>query len=440
MKAWSAPVLPETDVRGTAAVPQLFDTRLDRTVTLPEAESAGLYVCGITPYDATHMGHAATYVAFDLLHRALLDAGQRVVYVQNVTDVDDPLLERAEATGVDWRDLAREQTDLFRADMEALAVLPPEQYIGATESVEWIVPWVQRMLEDGTAYRVPGWTDDEGTVHPDGDVYFDVRAAADRTNDPRRWYLGYVSGYTEEQMAPLFAERGGDPQRPGKRDPFDPLLWRAAREGEPSWEGGDLGPGRPGWHIECTVIAERFLGTPYTIQGGGSDLRFPHHEMGAGHAFAMTGQEMARHYAHTGMVGLDGEKMSKSLGNLVLVSTLRRDGVDPRAIRLAILANHYRTDWSWSDDLLSAAKERLDRWSRALEAARYAEPSEGAESDEALTVAAGVREALGRDLDAPAALRIVDAWAEDVLHGGPASAADPAPVSDVVALRLGVTL
>jgi len=247
MKSWTA--TPWTPLPGHAPAPTLYDTRLARTEALPEAPTAGLYVCGITPYDATHMGHAATYVAFDLLHRALRDAGQEVTYVQNVTDVDDPLLERAEATGVDWRELAAEQTELFRTDMRALNVLPPAHYIGATEAVEWIVPWVETMLQRGTAYRVPGGPDEHGVPQPDGDVYFDVRAAADTEHDPARWFLGRVSGYTDEQMRPLFAERGGDPQRPGKRDPFDPLLWRVHRDGDPSWDGAALGRGPPGWHI-----------------------------------------------------------------------------------------------------------------------------------------------------------------------------------------------
>lgn len=433
MHAWTSPETAFLD--STAETPSIHDSRLGRVVRLPEEAEAGLYVCGITPYDATHMGHAATYVAFDLLNRAWRDAGATVHYVQNVTDVDDPLLERAEATGVDWRELAREQTDLFRTDMEALAVYPPEHYVGATEAVDWLVPWIEQMLAEGTAYTVPGYTDAQGVRHPDGDVYFDVRAARDTKNDPARWYLGYESGYTEEQMRPLFAERGGDPDRPGKKDPFDPLLWRAHREGEPSWDAGSLGPGRPGWHIECSVIAHRYLGAPYTVQGGGSDLRFPHHEMGAGHTFAVTGEEMARHYAHTGMVGLDGEKMSKSKGNLVLVSTLRREGVDPRAIRLAILANHYRSDWFWTEELLRQAQDRLGRWSTALDAARAASAAEhGTEASDRLV--REVRAALGNDLDAPAALAAVDAWAAE----DPASAGDPETVAVLVDSRLGISL
>src|SRR6478735_4321231 len=304
---------------------RLFDTAAGREVALEREARPSMYVCGITPYDATHMGHAASYVAFDLLNRAWRDAGSEVSYVQNVTDVDDPLLERATATGVDWRDLAAEQVELFQTDMEALNVLAPDNYVGAVESIGLIVPEVERLVSMGLAYRVAG-TNGE----PDGDVYYDVEAAGKQSTAPDAWALGSISHLGESAMLELFAERGGDPGRAGKRQALDPLLWRVEREGEPSWPGGSLGPGRPGWHIECTVIAQKYLPAPFTVQGGGSDLIFPHHEMGAGHAYSLAGVPLAKHYAHAGMVGLDGEKMSKSKGNLVLVSKLRAAGEDRR--------------------------------------------------------------------------------------------------------------
>ena len=435
MKSWSARPVPQ--LPGTAPVPSVHDTRLRRRVRLPETPRVGLYVCGITPYDATHMGHAATYVAFDLLNRAWRDAGQDVTYVQNVTDVDDPLLERAAATGVDWRELAREQTDLFRADMSALNVVAPEHYVGATESVEWIVPAVESLVERGLAYRVPGTTDAEGVHGPDGDVYFDVHTAGRlRREDPDAWVLGEICGLSREEMLPLFAERGGDPDRPGKRDPLDPLLWRVHRDGEPSWDGGSLGTGRPGWHIECSLISLRFLPAPFTVQGGGSDLTFPHHDMGAGHSYALSGKPMAEHFVHTAMVGLDGEKMSKSKGNLVLVSALRESGVDPAAIRLAILASHYRTDWFWSDELLRQAQHRLAAWRAA--AARPL--TAGADA-----LLEAVRAALAEDLDAPAALAAMDAWAARntagaAARGAGASREDNSLARELVEARLGVIL
>lgn len=406
---------------------RLFDTAAGREVLLEQETRPSMYVCGITPYDATHMGHAASYVAFDLLNRAWRDAGQAVSYVQNVTDVDDPLLERAEATGVDWRDLAASQIELFQTDMAALNVLAPDHYVGAVESIDLIVPEVERLVGMGLAYTVEG-TNGE----PDGDVYYDVEAAGKQSVSPEAWTLGSISGLPESDMLELFAERGGDPGRGGKRQALDPLLWRVARDGEPSWPGGSLGAGRPGWHIECTVIAQKYLPAPFTVQGGGSDLIFPHHEMGAGHAFSLAGVPLARHFAHAGMVGLDGEKMSKSKGNLVLVSKLRAAGEEPAAIRLAILAHHYRSDWSWTDEGFAAAKAQLAAWRTAL---GHAPEGSGP------VLIAQMRDALAADLNAPAAVAAVSRWAQNANHdGGPASLPDQALVKDAVDALLGVRL
>ncbi|WP_394937664.1 cysteine--1-D-myo-inosityl 2-amino-2-deoxy-alpha-D-glucopyranoside ligase [Psychromicrobium sp. YIM B11713] len=417
MRAWKSPELRQ--LPGRLESLEIFDTMSRGRQQLPVEGEVSLYVCGITPYDATHMGHAATYLTFDLLGRAWRDAGATVKYVQNVTDVDDPLLERADRDGVDWRELAASQTDLFRADMEALQVLPPEHYIGAVEAIEWIVPEVERLVVEGLAYPVPG-----------GDIYFDVAAASQR-KVPEAWWLGQVSGLSENEMMPLFAERGGDPERFGKRNPLDALLWRTARDGEPSWPGGSLGEGRPGWHIECTVISRRFLPAPFTVQGGGSDLIFPHHEMSAGHAWALTQQPMSRFYAHTGMVGLDGEKMSKSKGNLVLVSALRASGVEPAAIRLAVLANHYRSDWFWTQELLTAAESRLVAWREALSTA----PKGSAEP-----LLAELRAAMADDLNAPEALSAIDRWAHAAGQQASQSDSDAGLVRLAVDQLLGVAL
>ena len=387
-----------------------------------------MYVCGITPYDATHMGHAASYVAFDLLNRAWRDGRQQVAYVQNVTDVDDPLLERATATGVDWRELAASQIKLFQTDMEALNVLAPDHYVGAVEAIPLIVPAIERLVERGLAYRVAGTAGE-----PDGDVYYDVEAAGKHSAEATdAWTLGAVSGLSDAEMLGLFAERGGDPGRAGKRQALDPLLWRVAREGEPSWPGDGLGAGRPGWHIECTVIAQKYLPAPFTVQGGGSDLIFPHHEMGAGHAYSLTGVPLAQHFAHAGMVGLEGEKMSKSKGNLVLVSKLRAAGEDPSAIRLAILAHHYRSDWSWTEAGFAQAKDRLRTWRAALDAAP---------AGSAAGLVSRLRAELSNDLNAPGAVAAMDEWAAAARQAaGAGSAPDAALAADAVNALLGVEL
>ena len=394
MHAWNSPEVPH--LVGSAPILELFDTATGRKRPTAPAETANapasMYVCGITPYDATHMGHAATYVAFDLLHRTWLDSGRTVTYTQNVTDVDDPLLERARDRGLDWRELAREQTELFRSDMEALNVIAPHHYLGAVETVDLLVPYIEKFVDSGIGYSVPA-----GEDGVEGDIYFDSIAAQNGA-----WQLGTVSGYDRQLMEQFSAERGGDPQRAGKRDPLDPLLWRAAREGEPSWDGGRLGPGRPGWHIECSIIARSTLPAPFTVQGGGSDLIFPHHEFSAAHASAADGKPLAELFAHTGMVGLDGEKMSKSLGNLVLVSKLREAGVEPVAIRTVLLGQHYRTDWFWTDQLLEAAQERVARWRERIEGTGLAE---------ATALLTRIRARMADDLNSPAALQAIDQWA-----------------------------
>jgi L-cysteine:1D-myo-inositol 2-amino-2-deoxy-alpha-D-glucopyranoside ligase len=365
-----------------------------------------MYVCGITPYDATHLGHANTYLAFDLVNRVWRDLGHRVHYVQNSTDVDDPLLERAQQTGEDWRALADREIQLFREDMTALRILPPDQYIGAVEAIPLVVEMIEKLRGRDAAYEV------------DGDVYFPVAA------DPS---FGEVSRLERAAMAELFAERGGDPDRPGKRDPLDPLLWMARRPGEPGW-ASPFGEGRPGWHVECSAISVEYLGMAFDVEGGGSDLAFPHHEMSAAHAQVATGERPhARAYVHAGMVGLDGEKMSKSRGNLVFVSKLRESGADPMAIRLALLAHHYRADWEWTGAALEEAAARLGRWRAA--AARPSGPP-------AAPLAATVRGHLADDLDAPAALAAIDAWA--AADGTDEQA--PAQVKAITDALLGVAL
>ncbi|TFD89197.1 cysteine--1-D-myo-inosityl 2-amino-2-deoxy-alpha-D-glucopyranoside ligase [Cryobacterium serini] len=405
MRAWERPEI--VSVPGESGAPWLHDTKTDSLVLAQPLASARLYVCGITPYDATHIGHANTYLAFDTLQRVWIDAGYRVHYAQNVTDIDDPLLERATATGVHWRDLAESQVELFRTDMEALGIIPPNDFVAVTEVIDEVAAAVALLQEAGLAYPVQ--TDDaiggaDGTIAVD--LYFDIRAAEASTG----WALGDESNLDPDSMLRLFSERGGDPDRAGKRDRLDPLLWRAARFGEPAWES-PVGAGRPGWHIECSVIALKELGTDFTVQGGGSDLIFPHHDMSAGHAEALSGHPLAGVYSHTGMVAYQGEKMSKSLGNLVLVSGLRAQGVDPRAIRLALLARHYRTDWEWTDALLEEAVARLSVWSAAFGAAALStaeSAANGGTPGSAASLVESLRLALRHDLNTPEALKLVD--------------------------------
>ncbi|MEU4422355.1 cysteine--1-D-myo-inosityl 2-amino-2-deoxy-alpha-D-glucopyranoside ligase [Actinoplanes sp. NPDC024001] len=414
MDAWTGhdvPRLPETPGRAPL---RLYDTARGSVQPSTPGSTATMYVCGITPYDATHLGHAATMITFDLVNRMWRDAGHDVRYVQNVTDIDDPLLERAQRDGEDWIVLAMRETALFREDMEALRIIPPAHYVGAVESIPKIVGHVTELVGRGAAYRL-----DDGT----GDVYFDISAA------PR---FGYESHLSRDEMISLSAERGGDPERAGKRDPLDPLLWRGARDGEPVWDGGELGPGRPGWHIECATIALDLLGDTIDVQGGGNDLLYPHHECSAAHAEVLTGAEpFAAHYAHAGMIGLDGEKMSKSRGNLVFVSRLRGDGVDPMAVRLGLLSGHYRSDRDWTDDVLKAGLGRLARWREAAAAA--AGPSGAG-------LLGAVREALADDLDTPGVLALVDAWAEAALAGAGDDTDAPALMSETVNALLGVRL
>jgi L-cysteine:1D-myo-inositol 2-amino-2-deoxy-alpha-D-glucopyranoside ligase len=407
MQSWPATALPTLPGPADTTPLRLWDSSSGGLADVrPQGPRARLYVCGITPYDATHLGHAATYLAFDTLVRLWHDRGLAVDSVQNVTDIDDPLLERAQRDGEDWVAVAERETALFREDMTALRVLPPTAYVGAVEAMDEIAAFVVRLLEAGAAYRV------------DDDVYFSVAAAE---------HFGEVSRYDVPTMLALAAERGGDPDRRGKKDPLDPLLWLAARPGEPSWDS-PLGTGRPGWHVECTAIALNRLGAAFDVQGGGSDLAFPHHEMSAAHAEAGTGSSpFARAYVHAGMVGLDGEKMSKSRGNLVFVSRLRAQGVDPGALRLALLGAHYRSDREWSPSTLEDGERRLSAWRAGT--ARPAGPAGDA-------LLASLRAALADDLDTPTALALVDAWS--ATPGDDATA--PGLVADAVDALLGVRL
>jgi L-cysteine:1D-myo-inositol 2-amino-2-deoxy-alpha-D-glucopyranoside ligase len=379
----------------------------------PQDGEARIYACGITPYDATHLGHAFTYVSIDLLLRAWLDAGLDVRYAQNVTDVDDPLLERAAVTGQDWAKLAEEQTQLYREDMRALRVLPPRELTGVVESLDLVTDVIGQLKDRQLVYQLAD------PQYPDW--YFSVTGTSNLLEGAP------VSMLEAEQV---FAQRGGDPEREGKRHRLDCLVWRQERPGEPAWQTW-LGRGRPGWHVECTAIALDALGPAFDVQAGGSDLAFPHHPMCAAESSALTGQRFAQAFLHTGMVGYQGEKMSKSLGNLVFVNQMLADGVDPMAVRLLLLGHHYRSDWEYRPEQLETADATVVRWRAAIAAPMgpRVEP-----------LLAAVRQALRTDLDAPVAVAAVDDWAQAALAGVGTDSAAPAQVRQLVDALLGVQL
>jgi L-cysteine:1D-myo-inositol 2-amino-2-deoxy-alpha-D-glucopyranoside ligase len=314
-----------------------------------------MYVCGITPYDSTHLGHAATYLSFDLINRYQQLANLQVSFVENITDADDPLLERAKRDGQDWQVLANSQVDLFISDMTALRILPPSQLVKVTDSLDLVESFIDKLDRNGHIYQI------------DGDFYFSVDK-----------YLDSLPISLAEAIS-VFAERGGDPDKEGKRHPLDAVVWSANKNGEPGWNS-KYGFGRPGWHIECTAIACEFLDNDekdpvIQLQGGGSDLIFPHHFMSAQIVKAALGRDFAESYIHAGMISLDGEKMSKSKGNLIFVSKLIQEGIDPMVIRWALLSGHYQQDREWSTQLLEKAKDEVVLVRSALSRSETADAS-----------------------------------------------------------------
>jgi L-cysteine:1D-myo-inositol 2-amino-2-deoxy-alpha-D-glucopyranoside ligase len=389
---------------------QLFDSYKGKKVDIL-GEQSSIYICGITPYDSTHMGHAATYLTFDLVNRYLRASGKNVSFVENITDIDDPLLERATRDNQDWRELAESQLELFREDMTSLGVLPPNAYRGVIESMDEIISTVEEMIATGRSYIL------------DGDIYLD---------------LNQVDGAIEnlplalDQALKIFEERGGDPARVGKRHALDPLLWKARKGDDPFWEA-PFGQGRPGWHIECTAIALKNLpnasSTSITLQAGGSDLMFPHHYMTALQAKALTGVEFASCYSHAGMIGLDGEKMSKSKGNLVFVSKLRQEGVSPALIKIALFADRYSTDRMWSRELLDDANKLLARLLSALSRQEVAPTFE---------VVQEIVNAISDDLNTPKVFELLNSWCLKTEEGEVGGS--PGEISRALDTYLGITL
>jgi len=369
---------------------RLYDTARRAVVPFEADDLVTMYTCGITPYDATHLGHAATFIAYDVLQRRLIDMGHTVKCVRNVTDVDDPLFAKARQLGVHYLDLAAGEEARFERDMEALNALPVSSTPRASSAIPDIRGFIGMVLDQGYAYQAGG------------SVYFDVSKFPS---------FGSISNYSHAEMIDFARERGGNVDDPHKRHPLDFVLWHPSAPDEPSWDTM-WGPGRPGWHIECSALALRELGTTIDLHGGGTDLIFPHHECERAQSEAATGEPFVRHWMHVAMVYMDGHKMSKSLGNLVFVDALRKEW-DPRAIRVAIIEHHYRHEWEWDDTLMPRNTSRLESWCAAGEGK--------AALDE-------VRSALDDDLDTPGALAAVDAAAADG-HG----------VSEAAAL-LGVEL
>jgi len=388
MRAWPDLYIPQLPDRFTFPQLALFNTAAQKVELLEQKSLYRMYVCGITPYDATHLGHAATYLTFDLINRYLRATGAEVDFVQNITDIDDPLLERATRDGVDWQVLAQSQIDLFKGDMTDLHVIPPKNYVGVVEAMSLVVDAVQSLKAAGTTYEVGS------------DIYYRVHSDSE---------FGQRSHYSQEKMLEIFAERGGDPKKPGKEDPLDALVWLAQRDGEPGWPS-PFGTGRPGWHIECCAIALHYLNPAASdeyaidIQGGGNDLIFPHHEMSAAQSRSMRHQKFARTYVHAGMIGLNGEKMSKSLGNLVFVSKLIASGVNPAAIRWALMGHHYADDLMWSDEIIREAEEEIEELQLCL--ARM----EVAPTD---SVIQEIIESLSKNLDTPRAISAIRTWMKE---------------------------
>jgi L-cysteine:1D-myo-inositol 2-amino-2-deoxy-alpha-D-glucopyranoside ligase len=354
---------------------RLYDTARREVVPFTPGETVLMYTCGITPYDATHLGHASTFLMYDIVQRRLIDLGHTVKCVRNVTDVDDPLFAKARELGVHYLDLAAGEEARFNRDMVALNALPVFSTPRASSAITDIRKFIGEVLDRGFAYA------------SGGSVYFDVSKSPS---------FGDISHYSHEQMIEFARQRGGNVDDPHKRNPLDFVLWHPSAEDEPAWETA-WGAGRPGWHIECSALALRELGTTIDLHGGGSDLIFPHHECERAQSEAATGETFVKHWMHVAMVFKDGEKMSKSLGNLVFVDKLRTEW-DPRSIRMAIIEHSYRREWEWDDELMPRNHARLVAWKGSVG---------GTISD----VLEQVRACLDNDLDTPGAVAAMDAAA-----------------------------
>lgn len=401
---------------------RLFNTLTQQIEPLhPFGDEVTLYVCGITPYDTTHLGHASINVVYDTLIRFLEWRGQRVRYVQNVTDIDDDILRKSSELGLTWCDLGQRETDRYLRDLRGLNVRPPTYYIRASDETAQMIALIEALLAKGLAYVRDGW------------VYFRVRA------DPGFGRLAEAAGYLGyDAWLATANERGNFPNDPRKEDPLDFVLWQAQAPGEPAWPS-PWGPGRPGWHIECSAMSTKYLGPRIDIHGGGADLVFPHHTCEIAQSENATGQHpFVQVWMHCAMVGLGGEKMSKSLGNLILAGDLlKRFSAD--AIRVLLLSHHYRTPWEYTEEDMAASAERA---ARLAAAARHVDGETPREPDaEARRAEADFVAALEDDLNTPRALQVVERLAASAERTGSASqAAMLRQLAGVLGLTLEVGL
>jgi len=336
MKSWSSNSKTHISDKYVNRSLLMFDSKTHQNNPIGQAnKKVQIYVCGITPYDSAHLGHAFTYLTFDLVIRTLNFIGRKTNYVQNITDIDDPLFERARQTGSNWQSIVESQLDVYRTDMSALNILPPDHFVGVMENMELIISRIGQTISNDLSYQI-------GT-----EWYFKT--------DPTK-LSKLVESILNNELLLMAKERGCDTDRQGKINALDPIIWKASKEDEPNWKE-EFGTGRPGWHIQCISLANKYAELPLDIQGGGKDLIFPHHSMSEEQNSALGFGELALNYCHVGMVSYQGSKMSKSKGNLVFVHQLISEGIPPMVIRLALMTHHWRSDWEYKNELIDDAKQ-----------------------------------------------------------------------------------
>ena len=343
MKSWSSNSVSHSYSKYSNETLIMFDSKFQKMNAIGrDNKSIQIYVCGITPYDSAHLGHAFTYLTFDFVIRALNFIGRQTNYVQNITDIDDPLFERARQSGAKWQTIVESQLDIYRSDMLALNILPPNHFVGVMENMELIISRIGETISKDLSYQI-------GT-----EWYFKT--------DPRK-LSKLVDSIPKNELLLLAKERGCDTDRQGKVNALDPIIWKASKDDEPNWKE-DFGTGRPGWHIQCISLANKYAELPLDIQGGGKDLIFPHHSMSEEQNSALGFGELALNFCHVGMVSYQGSKMSKSKGNLVFVHQLIEEGISPMVIRLALMQHHWRSDWEYERELIDDSKEFYSEMSK----------------------------------------------------------------------------